>query len=197
MLRAYRSVFVKYVESGRIYARENVEAESLIACRVFCDRDVIVRSGRGPVAGGEIHAGHDVSARTVGTPSELLTSVFLGGRPFEEFERADLERSVGELERELEKLERQPESPMKLQRMSKTRVQIAAGKMKQRQLEKEIAQRDRERAAGKAPPHGRLRCDVLNPGVEISIGSAFLRVAHETQMCTTSLSKGEIRLICV
>lgn len=195
VLSARRSVFVTYVEGGRVYAKGNVEAESLISCQVYCDRDVIVRSGRGTVAGGEIRAGHDVRAKTVGTSSELSTFISLGGRPVEEFEQADLRQTVGELERRLEKLERQPKDPAKLQQISELQLQLTENRTKQRQLENEFKRLDREEA-GWRRGYGRLRCDVLNAGVEISIGGAFLRVAHETQMCVTSVSKGQIALIC-
>ncbi len=194
VLRAYRNVFVTYVESSRVYARENVEAESLISCQVFCDRDVVARSGRGTVAGGEIHAGHDVRAKTVGTPFELPTFISLGGRPVEEFARADLKRTVGELERRLEKLEK-GKDPARLEQVAEIRTQLAAGRAKRQRLEKELKRLDGEEA-GWRRSHGRLRCDVLYAGVEISIGGAFLRVAHETRMCVTSVSKGEIGLIC-
>lgn len=191
VLRAYRSIYAKYLENSSAYARENIEAECVINCSVYSDGKITIRSGRGAIIGGQVHAADVISASIIGARSELQTQLFLGGRPCENFERESLLREVQNLTEELEKTSRQPDSPTKKQRMAKMRVQISADKMKLQQFDKEMEKLTDDPNARK----GRMECGIVYPGAEITIDGAFLRVAHETQMCTATLYKGEVVLI--
>lgn len=193
VLRAHRNIFARYLESSSVYARENLEAECVINCEVFSDSKVTVRSGRGAIVGGRVYASDLVSASIVGARSETPTVIVLGGRPFEAFERENLARELKELQVSLEKLDRQPDSPAKMQQMGKLRVQITANKMKLNQFDKEL-EKLTEESEGKQ--HGRMTCGIVYPGAEITIAGASLRVTRETQMCTATLSEtGDVVLI--
>lgn len=191
VLRAQRSIFIRYLECGNIYAHQNLEAECIVNSRVCCDGSVRARSGKGAIIGGEVRAGREVSAKSIGTQAEPLTCLILGGRPFEESQRKELEREIAELEGQLEKIERQPDSPTKLRRMAKARVRISANRMKLQKFDKEL-----ERAAGEEKRvRGQMVCGIVYPGVEITSGAYFLRVSHETRKCVTAVSGGELTLI--
>jgi len=190
VLRAHRSVYARYIESCSIYARENVEAENIINCEVFSDGSVKARSGRGTILGGQIRAANLITANIIGARSEMATELFLGGRPYEAFERETLELEIKELEAELEKLNPQDVDPERRQRMSKMRLQISANRMKLQQFQKEL-----ERAAGDPPPgQGYLRAGIVYPGVEITIGAHSMKTVREVPMCTASLVDGNIIL---
>lgn len=191
ILRAHRNVFARFLESCSVYARENLEAECIVSCEVYCDGTVKTRSGRGAIIGGQVRAAREVSANIVGARSECLTGIFLGGFPCEEFERQVLAQQIENYEAELAKLDRQPESPSKLRQMSKLRVQISAEKMKLNQLDKESEAMAKE---GRAPGHGHMLCSTLYPGTEITMGTANLRVTQEQAGCDVSLVGGEIVL---
>ncbi len=197
VLRAHRSIYARYVESSNIYVREGLETECIINCNVYSDKDVTVRSGRGTIIGGQIHAARQISANTVGARSEAQTCIFLGGTPCEDSEREDITKDIDRLKQELERLELLPDSPAKQRQMAKARLQISADQMKLQQFDKEMKKLREEHAApgGLEPQHGQMTCSKLYPGTEITIGSAFLKVTHETNMCTTSVYKGEIILI--
>lgn len=191
VLRAHRSIFAKYLENSSAYAGENLEAECVINCSIYSDGKVTIRSGRGAIIGGHVHAADLVSASIIGARSELTTQISLGGRPCETFERESLLREIENLTDELEKTSRQPDSPTKSQRMAKMRVQISANKLKLQQFDKELEKMADDPNARK----GRMECGIVYPGAEITIDGAMLRVSHETQMCTASLYKGEVVLI--
>jgi len=187
VLRAHRSIYARYIESCSIYARENVEAENIINCDVFSDGSVKARSGRGTILGGQIRAANLVTANIVGARSEMTTEIFLGGRPYEAFERETLELEIQELEASLEKPGAQ-DDPARRQQMSKMRLQISANKMKLQQFQKEL-----ERASGELPPEqGYLRAGIVYPGVEITIGAQSMKASRELPMCTASLVAGNI-----
>lgn len=192
VIHAHRNIYARFLESASIYVRENLNAECIINCDVYSDGAVTVRSGRGTIMGGSIHASREISADVVGARSEQPTAIFLDGKPCEEFERDGLRRESEELARNLEKLERQPDSPAKLQQMSKMRVQIAGNKMKLQRLDRELEELEDKDGM---PRHGRLICGTLYPGTEISIGRAHMRVTHETRGCSATVFKGEIILI--
>ncbi len=194
ILRAHRNVYSKYIESTSIYVRENLDAECVINCDVFSDGKITVRSGRGTIIGGQVCAAHEVSANTIGARSEAHTVVKLGGRPCEEFERENLAKEIMDLEKEMEKLERQPDSPAKARQLAKMRVQISANKLKLQQFDKEMEKLD-EQANIDEYGKGRLVCNIIYPGTEINIGRSTLRVTRENRMCTATLVSGEIVLI--
>jgi len=191
ILRAHRNVLARYMESCNVYARENVEAECLINCEVYSDSKVTVRSGRGVIVGGHVYASELVSASVVGSRSELSTGIILGGRPCEAFERQTLAQEIETLKDELEKLGRQPDSPVKARQMSKTRMQISANKMKLLQFDKELEKLG-DRRINK---NGRMECDIVYPGTEIAIDHCYYKVAHETRQCVATIMEGDIVLI--
>ncbi len=191
ILRAHRNIFARFLESCSVYARENLEAECIVSCEVYSDGVVKVRSGRGAIIGGQVRAAKEISANIVGARSECQTGIYLGGRPCEEFERQVLVQQIENYEKELVKLDRQPESPTKLRQMSKLRMQISAEKMKLKQLDKEVEAMDKD---GKTPGHGHMLCGTLYPGTEITMGSSYLRITQEQEGCDVSLVRGEIVL---
>ncbi len=191
VLRAHRSIYARYIESCSIYARENVEAENIINCDVFSDGTVKARSGRGTILGGQIRAANLVTANIVGARSEMTTGIFLGGRPYEAFERETLELEIKELEAGLEKAG-PGDDPARRQQLSKMRLQISANKMKLQQFEKTL-----ERAGAEPLPaqaQGYLRAGIVYPGVEITIGAQSVKTSREVPMCTASLVNGLIVL---
>jgi len=192
ILHAHRNIYAKYLESCNAYARENLEAECIVNCNVYCDNTVVTRSGRGTIIGGKICAAHGIDANIVGARSECRTAVILGGKPCEAFERECLTWEIGELEKDLEKLSRQPDSPAKPREMARLRVQISANELKLRQFDKELEniEETEDSKAGRC----RMVCGVIYPGVEITIDKAYLKVVQETSMCTAVLKENEICL---
>lgn len=198
VLRAHRSIFARFIESSSVYVRENVEVEHIINCSIYSDKDVTARSGRGTIIGGQIHAAQTISANIVGARSELRTGIFLGGRPFEQFERESIVSTLQQLEETLEKLDKQPESPTKQQQMSKTRLQISANKMKLNQFDKALEkEKEAQRQTGEkdSGQRAKLECNVLYPGTEITMGTYHMKVTNVTRMCQTSIQNGDLTLI--
>ena len=192
VLRAGHSVFAKYLENCCVYAMEDLHADCVINCDVYCDGLVEVRSGRGTIIGGSIRAAHEVSAGVLGSRSECHTDVVLGGLPCQEFDREVLTREIAELEEKLEKTERQPESPTKFTRMGKLRMQLSLNKNKLEQFDKDL---EEQREEQQSPGVRRLTCGVAYPGASVTIGPASYRFHQETRPVVASLAEGEISII--
>lgn len=192
VLRAGHSIFAKYLESCCIYAMEDLHADCIINCDVYCDGLVEARSGRGTIIGGSIRAAHEVSAGVIGSRSECRTDVALGGLPCQEFDHEVLAREIADLEEALEKTECQPESPAKLTRMSKLRMQLSLNKSKLEQFDRDLEELRKDQDS---PGVRRLTCSVAYPGASVSIGPAFYRFRQETRPVTATLADGEIHII--
>lgn len=192
VLRANHSIFAKYLENCCVYAMEDLHADCIINCDVYCDGLVEVRSGRGTIIGGSIRAAHEVSAGVVGSQSECHTNVVLGGLPCQEFDHEVLVREIADLEEELEKTERQPDSPTKFTRSGKLRMQLSLNKNKLEQFDRDLEElREHENEPGLR----RLTCTVAYPGASVTIGPSFYRFREETRPVVATLLNGEISII--
>lgn len=189
-VRAHRCIFSKYIENATIYARENLQTDAIINGNIYCDGEVLVRSGRGTIMGGRIWAAKKVSATTVGSKSECRTSIALGGLPCTNFEREQVQKELEELEMELERLECQLDSPVKASLISKARVKLNTAALRLQQLEEDLADIKEElRDRGE---EGRLECAVAYAGTEITIGNEITRLRQEERHCVAKLVSGEI-----
>jgi len=192
VLRAGHSIFAKYLENCCVYAMEDLHADCIINCSVYCDGLVEVRSGRGTIIGGSIRAAHEVSAEVVGSRSECQTDVVLGGLPCQEFDHEVLVREIADLEEELKKTELQPESATKFTQMGKLRMRLSVNKSKLAQFDRDLEElREGQDGAGVR----RLTCSVAYPGASVAIGSAFYRFRRETRPVNATLLDEEICII--
>lgn len=192
VVRAHRSIFSKYMENATVYARENLQTDCIVNCKVYSDGDVVVSSGRGTIIGGQISAARKVEAKVVGSRAEGRTSIFLGGLPCTSFEREVLRQQLKELEDELKKTENRLDSSSKASRMAKERMQLSTGKLKLEKLEMELAEaKDDTRENDRR----RLECGLAYPGTEITIGEETLSLKQEYKQCTFKLLSGEIVFI--
>ncbi len=188
-VRAHRCIFSKYIENSTIYVRENLQTDCIINGNIFCDGEVLVRSGRGSIMGGRVWAAKKVSATSVGSKSECRTSIALGGLPCTNFERELIQQELKDLEIEMEKLECQLDSPVKTSLLSKVRMKLNAAELKLKQLEDDLLDLREELHSDN---EGRLECGVAYAGTEISFGDEMVRLREENHQCIAKLVSGEI-----
>lgn len=191
-VRAQRCIFSKYIENATIYVRENLQTDAIINGSVYCDGEVLVRSGRGTIMGGRVWAAQKVSATAVGSKSECRTGITLGGLPCTNFERELVRRELKELEMELEKLECQLDSPVKASLISKVHVKLNAAELRLQQLEEDLVDSQEEL---KDREEGRLECSVAYAGTEITIEDETIRLRHEERQCVAKMVCGEIMVM--
>ena len=131
-----------------------------------------------------------MDAGAIGSQSELPTRITLGGLPCEEFEREVLVKELDELEEDIEKTERQPDSSVKLSQLSKMRMKVLINKKKLEQVDKdlELLRSELDDRNNK----GRLVCDIAHRGTEITIGNATMRLNREIRPCHAKLMDGEV-----
>lgn len=191
-IQANRNVFAKYLENCSVHAGETLQADCIINCEVYSDGSVQVRSGRGTIIGGRIRAAQEVSASIIGSKSECLTTIELGGLPCEDFERESLYQELYELGEKYERTEQQPDSPAKLNRMSALRMKQTVARMKLEQFDKDM---EALGALDGEQEGRRMSCGIVYPNTVLTIGDTSLRVTYETRQCVATLVDGEIYLM--
>lgn len=105
------------------------------------------------------------------------------------FEQETARREVNALEMEMEKLECQPDSPVKSSLIGKVRIKLTAAELKLQQAKKTL---DAQAEARKDDEGGRLECDIAYPGTKIVFGEEFLRLHEISRNCIVKLVSGEI-----
>ena len=134
--------------------------------------------------GGSIHAAQTVSAQTVGSKNERPTSIFLGGSPNEEFERAQLQAEENKALALLETLEGKPQTPEVKKQIHSQRLALKVVQMKlNRQAGAEHLHPEKEAA----PAHRHLLCDVCYPVTTVTIDREFFQVTKYTAPCAIGL----------
>lgn len=191
VIRAHRNIFAKYLENCSVFVHENLQTDCIINSEIFSDGTVEVNSGRGTIMGGRIWAARKITAKIVGSRSEVPTIITLGGVPCTDSEKEELMKQLTKAEEELKKIELQPEGPNKSGRIARARMKLSGDRMRLEQLERDLGSRKEEL---KRHGSGRMECGIVYPGTEITIGEAYLRVRFETQQCVAALIAGEIHL---
>lgn len=189
VVRSHKCIFTKYIENATIYVKENLQTDCIVNGSVYCDGEIVVRSGRGSIIGGSTWAGKTINARVVGSMSECKTMVSMGGLPCASFERDMTVQEIEELEQDLEKLENQLDSPVRESLLSKTRMKLSVAELKRKQLEAEMAN-------SKVPPgekdSARMECGIAYAGTEIRFGDEMVRLRHDSRQCIAKMIHGEI-----
>ncbi|MCI8590753.1 MAG: DUF342 domain-containing protein [Lachnospiraceae bacterium] len=198
LIKACEGIYAKYLESSNVCTQSDLHADCIINCNVYSDGTVQTTSGRGVIVGGKIQAS-SVKAKIIGSRSECLTEIKLGGTPSQDFEYEDLVREIMELEQEYAELERQPDNPAKARRLPMVRMKLSVNREKLQQYKdgllkygKEIGNGDEEQPR---PESHRLACGIVYAGTEVTIGEDTLRVENETSKCTIGLQEGEVRFL--
>ena len=189
VIRAQRSLYAKFLENCCVYVKETLQTDCIINCDVYCDGKVDVHTGHMKIIGGTIRAAREVSAGTIGSRNEGRTDVFLGGFPCESYDFDVLTKEVNHLETELAQTERQPDNPVKKNKMNKLKMQLLVSRKKLEQLRKEQTEQSDEELES-----FRMVCDTVYPGTILTIGKVSHRFDRKLFPCTASLFADEIWL---
>ena len=192
VIRASRCIFAKYIENATIHVRENLQTDCIVNGRIYCDGEVLIRSGRGSIMGGRVWAGKRVSASAIGAKSEVKTSIALGGLPCATFERELVLEQLRELRRDVERLENRLDSPLKASLLSKTKMKLSVAELKLKQLDEDLADAREELKDQKDQDSGRMECGVAYAGTLISFGDESLRLRLDPHLCAATLDCGDL-----
>jgi len=193
VIRSMGNVFAKYLESSSIYAKVNLDTECLINCTVYCDGNVSVNSGHKSIIGGRVSAAREVSAGVVGSRTGSQTEILVGGSPCEAFDYDELDREIDELGQAIVRVNKQPDSPGKIDRLMRLQAQHLESRSRLEAIQKARQDMEREQAVQEqtaAVCH--FRADTVYPGAVLTMGDRMQRFTEKVSPCHASLQDGEI-----
>ncbi len=174
LIRAHKSVYAKYLEYCTVYAHDMVQADCIIDCKVNCNGTVRVRAGRGVIIGGTICATKQVTATTIGSRVERLTSIILGGLPCEEFERQQILDECNKIKEEIDRTQRQPMSVERENTLAKLNSNLRIAKIKLERFDKE----SQAEAAKQRLENCSLSVDTVYPQLSVTIEHQSVQIGH-------------------
>lgn len=192
IIRAGRKVYAKYLENCIVHAKESLKADCIVNSSVYSDGEIDVCSGRGCIVGGKIRAARKISAKIVGSKSGSKTSIFLGGEPCVEYERQNLAEVIEDNQKELEKLQKRPDSPSTVERIRQIISELERDRFRLMEMDEEMEKKQEE-----VESHGgcRLVCDLAYHGMKLTINGVMACLHQDTSKCNARLVDGEIKLL--
>lgn len=191
VIRAQRNVFACFLEHSIVYARESIHADCAIDCQLFSDGDIEINSGRGAIIGGTIKASRKVYANLVGSKSERVTTIVLGGLPCESFERTEIRNELQVVEQEIDQTAKLPESPTKQAKLSELRLKLYVAKMKLEKFDQDFAALVEMEKGGLDRC---FECGTAYRGTKVTIDDQSLLISSETKHCRVQLVGERIEL---
>lgn len=103
---AGHDIYAKFIEHAKLVKAENdiVVSEGLVYCTVRAGRRVVCNGKRAMIVGGEIMAGEEVNAKTIGSPSYVETLIEVGIDPKSREEQLALEEERRTLKESLREI---------------------------------------------------------------------------------------------
>ncbi len=205
-LKAGKNVIIKFAEGGKIEAQGKVVVElAIIHSTVTAGEKIEVSGKRGQIIGGELTAGDEIIAKSIGAPMGVLTKLNLG---FDTIVMEQLQRINAEIystEKEMEKIN-QAYNFLNLSRVrGEKKIEGNIDEMIERvkttqamldtkwdYLKSEKEKTLKELAAGR---RGEVRgIDVIYSGVLLNIKNVNYYVKSDTKASTLHLEDGEVRI---
>jgi len=203
VLIAGGDIVAKYIESSRVEARGNINAEAIMHCDVKCGNKLILGGRKGLLVGGIARVGNFVELKTLGSQMSTATVLEVGVDPHLRERLKVLKSELPEIEEGYLKANQAinllnkmaQEKPLSLEKREilakSTRAKFTYEK-KLREYKEEIKEIEEilQRSA-----NGRIR--VLNsvyPGVRVAIGKSMLYIKEEAQYCTLYSDGADIRI---
>jgi len=205
-LKAGKNVIIKFAEGGKIEAQGKVVVElAIVHSNVTAGEKIEVSGKRGQIIGGELTAGDEIIAKSIGAPMGVLTRLNLG---FDTIVMEQLQRINSEIsstEKEMEKItqaynflnlsrvrgEKKIEGNIDemIERVKTTQAMLDT---KWDYLKSEKEKVLKELAAGR---RGEVRgINVIYSGVVLNIKNVNYYVKSDTKASTLHLEDGEVRI---
>lgn len=205
LLSAKGNVVIKFIEGATVKAGGYVETESIIQSNVSANTEVIVKSGKGLIMGGDVKVSNKVTARVIGSTMGVMTGISVGIDP-EKMERyTELQQMAKEIGKKIEiirpilvnysqKLQAGVQLPADKAHYMKTQVFALKG------LQGQLAPINEEinRLRMEFMNAGRAKIevqDVIYPGVTIKFSEISMTTKSERKYCQFVKDDGAIKVM--
>lgn len=199
------SVFARFIENARVQAGDSVNAsEAIIQSQIKANTAIRVEGRKGVIVGGLLQAGDEISARVIGSPLAAHTILEVGINPQLREEQKNL---IGEYQEKkkafdniIQYLQAYQKAGIPAESLPEKRKLALATLLKDYQVLKEDLDRIKERKQEldnemNRMQNGRIKvAEVINPGVQINIGRAFLNVNDSIKYAMLTYKDGEVKI---
>lgn len=194
------NLVAKFIQNAKVEATGNVIAEAIMHSQVAAN-NVYVEKGKGLIVGGQIIAGHYISATTIGSSMATHTDLQIGIPPHIMSEFKHIEKSYFALTEELNKMsqsvtfltnkqakgELPPDKLELLRKLLVTRQQTQNNHRELASKYKELSESMQDTTGGQI----RVK-NILHSGSKITMGSLVKYIFEESTYCTVKRSGADI-----
>lgn len=103
-MEAGSNIITKFIENAEVKAGGYISTEAILHSRVTAKKEITVGGKKGFITGGEIQSGTMISAKTAGSTMGTNTVLEVGVDPGIADEYRTIQKSISQMERDLEKL---------------------------------------------------------------------------------------------
>ncbi|WP_371371236.1 DUF342 domain-containing protein [Sporomusa aerivorans] len=201
-IHAAENVVAKYIENATVYAGKDVIVSDVILhSRVSAAKRVIVEEKRGLIVGGQISAGEEIRAKTIGTISATNTDIEVGVNPKLREEYQALRKEIKKVEINLDQTQKAltilrgmdqatlpPDKREMLLKLTKAQFHLIGQieNMRNRLTEIEIALEEMRNGHVKVS-------DTVHPGVKLVIGTLVRPIRDSVKFANFYAEDGEIK----
>ncbi|HET9869102.1 MAG TPA: FapA family protein [bacterium] len=202
---------IKYVRNAQVeVAGDLTSAQAIMHCKVTVGRKVTVAGKKGVIVGGQVIAGQEVMAASIGsnfaTPTEIIVGEALGLRAEIQKIENDLKAAQENLDKTKKGLVFLKDQQTKLggnlpadkkellTKLTRAQFKLMADVKNFAEKRQELEKKEQE-GADERRRHAKVMClGVIHNGVKITINKASRQIAEELKYCTLTESDGEIRV---
>jgi len=195
------NLVAKYIENTSICANGNIEADCILHSYAVAKSKVVISGKRGLIAGGEVKAGDEISAITIGSHMGTSTKLEVGIDPEIKQKLTDLKKEVSELENKLDGLKKTIDLLNRISRTSKLTPEkeemfvksikaYEVLKNRHTTLSLELVEQE---SSLETSTKGKIHVSrTIYPGVKATILNVTRQLYDELSNCTLTLNDGEV-----
>lgn len=202
---------IKYIRNAIVDVGGSLTSgQAIMHCKVTVGKKVSVAGQKGVIVGGQVIAGEQVHAASMGsnfaTPTEIIVGEAIGLRD-------ELQRMENELKAALENLDKTkkgiqflkdlqvkmggnlpPDKKELLTKLTRAQFKLMADTKTLAEKKQDIEKKEQESSEDRRR-HAKVTCmGIIHTGVKITINKASRQISEELKYCTLTESDGEIKV---
>jgi uncharacterized protein (DUF342 family) len=202
---------IKYIRNAIVDVGGNLtSAQAIMHSKITVANKVTVAGKKGVIVGGQVIAGREVNAASIGsnfaTPTEIVVGEAVGLRD-------ELHKMETELKAALENLDKTkkgiqflkdlavkmggtlpPEKKELLTKLTRAQFKLMADSKSLAEKKQDLEKKDQEESEDRHR-HAKVMCSgVIHTGVKITINKATRQISEELKYCTMTESGGEVKV---
>lgn len=194
---------VKYIENATVNCRGSVRAEVILHSEVVAKGKILLQGKKGLIAGGDLKAGEEIRAKTIGSHMGTVTKLEVGLDPEERNRHDEMKASLAEIDRNIDNLKKTIELLKRANQggqMPKNKEEMLIKSLKTYEFlkEKEAKLRLELQFAEEKLSNlmkGKIHAsNIIYPGVKVVILNSTRFIYDELVNCTLYRKDGEVTI---